>query len=280
MDQPQNPYEAPREASVPDHEGQGGEEPPGSAFEAVNRRFFRLIGESGGPLIILWGVIALLNLPQQLMSVASQEALAVADFKTGFGLLVIFYPLSILVAALNFTSFRAVKMADETSGDITLMQAIDTTLSRVLPTVATLLLYGILVGVGSLFCLVPGIYASLVFLPAPFICAVYGYGPIESLKTARSWFHTHTMLFVVLIGAAILYGIVLAAIVLLLLNSVFQVNLLSPSGTLSLGYIPTTMVWLLTSSLGYFMWLYTGSVYITVGRAEEKFMRRYDLFEG
>lgn len=262
MSEDPNPYSSPQTESYA-HE----QEPaPTGTFGVINARFMRLLGEQGGPLLAIWVILALLGLPSQLINVKSQE-LMLTDMGIAFGMIGLVYAIGLVISTLHYTSFAVMKHTEDVRGDLSVSEGFSRLLDRFVPTMVTSLLYFVSVGIGAIFCLVPGLLAALAFMMAPFIAANYERGPVESMKMSLDWVKRHAEVIAIMIGIGIGYGVIIGGIAMFLMI-VMTGGMQTMAGG-SPGYAPTLAVWFITSVTGYFMWLYVGSCFITIARAEE-----------
>ncbi len=268
-EEPQNPYEAPQAQTDRPLEDQ-----PTGPVDAVFKRFFRLIGDEGGPALYLWGIICVANLPAQLLNITAQQQM-LRNPLSGFGMVAVIYALSFVVGILTVTAWRVLKLSEERGGDVSFSEGISVMLERVIPTGGALILYGLATGIGMVFCLVPGIIALFIFAMAPFICAVYEVSPVDSMKMSFEWLKAHATIFVVWMVGGFIYAMIVGGIAM---GVMFAMGGGAMMQTGTLDYIPTIVIWLLTSFGGYFMWVFSGSVMLTMGRAEEVYMQRPDPF--
>lgn len=269
-----------------DNERADEEPPPTSALGAVTRRFMRYLGEEGSGLTGIWLIIAFFNLGMLAIATAIQ-------YKTGFipfdfdamrdpaamrslarqsrdmnvlGLLN--YPLALISSALYYSGMGAMRRLEEPGESAVsfsdLRGEMFEEFSSVL--IATLL-FMLAVGFGTLCCLLPGLIAAFLFMPAPYIASKRRFGATAGFRESLQWLKRHTMLYVV---AALVSLLVTGGILVLqyVATTVF-VERFGQTGML----MANATVWIVGVVIGYFTWIYLGSLFTTIDLAEERFRR-------
>jgi hypothetical protein len=260
--------------------------PPSSAMEAVTRRFMRYLGEDGAGLTGIWGLIAVFNLGTIGLSAAIQYRTGVVPYHFDMlqdpaavesmarraqsvnllGLLI--YPLTIISSALYYASFRSMRAIEDRSPTNLGFGELRAELFSGFGSAALAsLLYMVVVGIGALCCILPGLVVAFIFLPAPYIASKKRFGVFDGFSEAWGWLKRHTSLFVVSGGVSVLVGIGVAALqyvaITVFVGRMGQTGILVANGA----------VWLLGVVVGYFAWMFIGSIFVTIDLAEERLGR-------
>lgn len=260
------------------------QEPPGSAMEAVTRRFMRYLGNDGAPLTGIWGIICLFNLGVMAVSAAIQYRTGVMPLDpemfqdpdalrqfsqqaqtVNFAAL-LNIPLTVLAVAMYASGFRPMRVIErQGAAHLSFGELRSEMFSNFGTTALVTFLYLFMVGLGAACCLLPGLIAGFLFLPAPYIASAMGSGVFASLSESLRWVKRHWLLLAVAVSVSLLMAafIVIAQVVA---GPVF-VGMFGKTGIL----LTSGLVWLLGVIIGYFGWMFSGAVYITIDLAEERY---------
>lgn len=272
----ENPYRPPQSSEPPV------EDPPASAFEAVGRRFIRLLGERGSALTGVWVLISVFNLGMFALTAAIQykTGAGVFDFEMlqdpaamnryaetqQFSLLsLLSYPLMWISGGLYFAGFRPMRVIEtEGRGPVDFSQARAEMFSNFGSVMGSVFIYGLAIGFGMMCCLLPGLIAAVVLLAAPYMVAVLGSSVFGSLSSAIEWFKRHWLLLCTASAVSLLLALFISTV------SFLTVPVMSGAFGDAGIFIANGCVWLLGSIVGYFSWLFTGSVLVTIDLAEDR----------
>lgn len=266
------------------HDSPGNEQPPPtSAMHAVGRRFMRFLGEEGSPLTGIWLIICVFNLGVAAVAAAIQHRSGVPPFNfemlqdpaamrqlsrqaNNVNLLgLLNYPLTILAMAMYNSGFRPMRIIEKRGPDsLSFAELRQEMFSNFGTTALVSFVYMLLGGLGLMCCVLPGLIAMVVFLPAPYIAAAMGFGVNASLSESSHWIKRHWLLLFVAVLVNILSAGFIVAVQFFAAPAFM--GMFGNMGIL----IANGAAWLLGSIVGYFGWMFSGSVYITIDLAEER----------
>lgn len=265
------------------HENGRQEQPPSSAMEAVTRRFMHYLGEDGSPLTGIWLFICIFNLGMVALSAAIQYRTGAPPFnmemlddpiamrrmmqqsQTINFVALLNFPLAVLALAMYYSGFRAMRVIEKEGPNSRSFGELRAEMFSNFGTTALVsLVYVLLCGLGTACCVLPGLIAGFVFLPAPYIAATLGLGVFASLSEATHWVKRHWLLLVVAVAVSVLMSVFIVAVQFLAAPA--MMSIFGKTGIL----ITHGLSWLLGSIVGYFGWMFSGSVYITIDLAEER----------
>jgi hypothetical protein len=270
----------------PDAEQTPDEPPPASAMEAVTRRFMRYLGEDGSSLTGVWVLISIFNLAVVAFSATLQyKTGAVANFSELMNdpaamqaymrraqdanlLGLLNYPLIVLSAALYYSGFAAMRVIEERpSSEATFAKMRSAMFSQFGSTVLATLFYLIAAGLGSVCCVLPGLIAIFLFFPAPYLATKPSFGASAGFSESIDWLKRHTSLFVVAFITSLLAGIGIGAMQFLAVP--VAVERFGDVGV----FVANGALWFIGVIIGYFVWMFIGSCFITIDLAEEQLRR-------
>ncbi|MFW5967163.1 MAG: hypothetical protein ACOCV2_06575 [Persicimonas sp.] len=111
-------------------------------------------------------------------------------------------------------------------------------------------------------CVLPGLVVAFIFYPAPYLVSSLDYGVFESLSASFNWVKRHWVLILVvsLLGIAIAVVMVLTS----MFGAVVFVESMGEAGIFASSFL----IWVIATILGYFVWIFGGSVLITIEEYE------------
>lgn len=256
-------------------------QPPAGPVHAVNQRFMRLLNAENSPLTAVWGVVAGLSLLSTMVTAFVQVStgapmlhelfdpdalMRASEAQSGSNLIaLIAYPLTLLICTVYYGSMRVIGEVDRRGGGVSFGEGGSLILERFIPTGIATLLFFLATFVGSMCCVVPGLVAMFFLYLAPYIVAARGESVGSAISQSTDWAKRHWVLLLMICGIAMVGGlgfVLIQTVALALFHGA-----LGTTGVY-LGYLAT---WCFAAVVGYFMWLYTGSVLVTIDRAEANY---------
>ncbi|QDG50524.1 hypothetical protein FIV42_07195 [Persicimonas caeni] len=257
--------------------------PPTSAMEAVTRRFMRLLGEEGSPLTGIWVLICVCNLGVVALGAAIQYRVGVMPFDfemlqdpaavrrlsqqaQGISIARVLNMLLTVVAVTMYSAgFAPMRLLEREGAEKLGFSELRTEMfSNFGKTALVTLIYLVMVGLGGVCCILPGLVAAFLFLPAPYMTSAMGLGVFASLSESLQWVKRHWLLLVVAVAVSMLMAVFMIAAQFMaapVLTAMFgKTGILLVNG----------LTWLLGAIVGYFGWMFSGAVYITIDLAEEQ----------
>lgn len=252
--------------------------------EAVNRRFMKLL-EDSGPLTKLWGMIATFNLGVAVLAAAIQirtnapmlhELIMNPEVLNQYGphnpmqsnyFGFVLYPLILLGMTLYYSSFNAFRQAEENPRGFNFADARRMTFSRFVPTALTTMAFFIASALGGACCVIPGLVAMYFLYFAPYLTAAEGRTPLQAIGESVSLSKRHSLLVFLLVAIALVITVGTMAIQFFSLSTFH--SMMGDTGIL----VGSVATWAMGSFVGYFAWLYTGSVFLTVSKSESALSR-------
>lgn len=264
-DDPRSPYQAPQTEHQSD-EAVHANDPvvQEGDLARTNQRFFALLGERGGPMTSIWIIISFVSLGTSLC----QHFIPQLDSLGHIVAMPFVFVLSVAYSALYYSSISAMRVCDARDGDITLGEAAEQMTAHLFLTGLTAVVYFITTAIGTVLLIIPGLIASLMFMMAPFYAAHYGDDPLKAMGSSFSVMKRHWTLPAVVFLFAAVMGFFAALVFVLFVPANIIAGM--TAGSSMLGVL---LQWGLTSVLGYFAWLYMGSMVITIDEAEESWRR-------
>jgi len=242
-----------------------------------------------GPAYVLFSLASLFFVsgPQQAMqayrmhSVAGGDlsALGSAGWMNLVNMLVLGFSLTIMTAQICLSAgVRRALTATETpepagamgpyrsqsqvsAVDVGIGEALRFAFSRFWSVLANVLLVGIAVAIGTLFCVLPGIGALFVLMLAPYLVAAGGSDAWGALKRSVQMSTRGILPLLVLVGIIIVFGGVAAGIGVAIRSLAFTIGIWGTFG-IQMGFA------LLMIPVGFFLWLFTVTTFVTVETAD------------
>jgi hypothetical protein len=174
----------------------------------------------------------------------------------------VLYPLMMLAGAIYWASFRAIREVDDNGPRVSFEEAKSLMISRLVPTGLATLAFGLVTGLGTMCCIIPGLVAMYFFYMAPYLAAE-GMSVGDAFRESSERAKRHAPLVLLLVAILVIAGIgsgLVQAVAIAACDGA-----MGPSGML----VGSVIAWAMSSIAGYFMWLYSGAVFVTISKAEE-----------
>lgn len=184
------------------------------AFFDVVKLTFERIKES--PVLIALVGLSAISLVWSLLVGGAQFIAYLAMGGAGAGLVglamsfvgLILYPVILLVAVAQWALYRPASrlLFGESIGIEDPIELVKSTTGIFLPVGLAMLGYSVLVGIGTVMCVIPGIVAAVLFSQAPYLVAVRDYDLVESFKSSYARALEHWHLVAMAIGSVLVLG--------------------------------------------------------------------------
>lgn len=216
-----------------------------------------------GPLLVAWGIVAVIQLVLVIIQVAAHYVLGPASLAFMFVSIPVLLLIGIVLGAVRFSLYRPMRsvMTDGPGAVPDLGSLQEPILSNFLNVMLASILYGLSVVIGLVFCIIPGLVAAVVFAMAPYYAA-NGTPAVEAMRDAMESAQKHTVLLVAGMGASIvLAGFIQAGV---------QIVVLIVSSFLGeYAFIVSQLTsWMLQVAVGAAIWVILGGTFVTIDLAD------------
>lgn len=252
---------------------------PSGPIDATNRRFFRLLDDSG-PLFAVWCAVSVFALgyfalaagiemrtgaPFMHEIMASDSPLELmARRRTNYAVYLL-YPVMIVMLSLHYASVKVIVEFDRRGAEVDFAGARGLLSERFGMTALVSFIYMVLCGLGGACCLLPGLVAAYLLMFAPYLISAHQMSVARALTTSSDWAKRHWTLAVLMVGIGLLLSLGIMGVQFFAVSAFYA--MIGINGIL-VGHVAT---WFFTMVVGYFAWLYTGAVYATIERFETRF---------
>lgn len=273
----QDPFGQPQQPQQPQpqHDPFAGHAQPGLAggvydptFDDVVENIKTVAGRFLGPILAVWvGIFAI-----DFLFVLFAIVVSAVSFEGVFGSATefVFYGLTgvNVIRGVIMTALRASLFAPLKQMLVQGPQSVDgiggvakSALSRAIPVAITSVIVSVIVGIGVVFCVIPGLVAGFLLMMSTFYAAV-GHNPIEALTES---FESAKKYWALLLGAVAVVIFVTGLIVIGgSITSAISIAILKEYAFIGI----QLGNWLITALLGVVIWIVTGAVFVTIDTAE------------
>ncbi len=216
-----------------------------------------------GPLLVAWGAVAIVHLVLVILQTVAQITMGPASLAFMFVSIPVMLLVGIVLQAFRLALYRPMRgvMTDGPGAYPDLGSLKDPIVSNFVNVLLANLLYGLAVGVGALFCLIPGLVAAVVFAMAPYYAA-NGTPPVDAMRDSLESAKRYPVLFIAAVGAAVIILGVIQAVVALVITII-------GSALGEYGVIVSNLTqWMMVVALGAIIWVTWGATFITIDLAE------------
>ncbi len=242
-----------------------------SALQALVDNFALLGREGLTTLLVPWLAIAAVDFGFVALSVAVVWLAGGAEVGAGAGLAIqliaivqVILILSLRVALLSTVRRVAFEGAEAVGS---LGAVVQNMIGRIGPSILITLVMGIIVTVGFILCVIPGLVALFFFAFAPYLVAARGTEIVAGLQESARWARREWLLLVTALLVAIVVSGAIACVVGLVTGAGFRAVVAVPAGLFG--------GWVFNTILGYIAFLWWGAVYVTAeSRMQVQTLRR------
>ncbi len=249
----------------------GAKQSESTALQSLVQNFGRLGRDGMSSLLAPWLVIAAIDFGFVAISIAAVWIAGTADPTTGVGVLMqlvgvvqVVAVMTLRVALLN--TLREVAFGGPGSMD-RLGAVVGDVRRRLGPAFVITVVLGIIVSIGMVLCVLPGLLALFFFAFAPYLVVSRNYEIVESLRESAKWAAREWAL----ILSALVVAVIAAGAIMVVTGIISAVGL-RPTMAVPVGLVGA---WVLNTVVGYLAFLWWGAVYVTAeSRQQLETLRR------
>lgn len=214
------------------------------SFDEIKERFGIVSKRALGPILIAWLILGALPLIFNLL----EGLLTIVGYYAPFGgvmaapaaiilaiLGFLLWPVTVLLAWAQWALFKPLHdRIFGNPGNLDAMGTLKSASGAMLPTILVSIMVGVMAGIGTLFCVLPGVFIGFVLLQSMYLAAARGVSPGDALKKSFESNKANWQVVLIIVGAAIACWIVGAMV---LVPTTFISTLIHPFGNLLMGVV-------------------------------------------